>query len=382
MPNTIKLLELLKWNTDKDHPITQEKLREIPGANECMGYKTTFKRNLFSIANVYNNGKEKKDWKIVFPGYQQNNTNNDSKRNYTGPIYYNHEITSNELDFLIQQVQTTNIFTTEQKKSLSERLIHALASKYYETPTSTNIKEIIDFTNNESELLNTNLPFIQNAIKNKKMIEFTPNRLNHLGKLTSNGSHIMVSPYKIIFYKGIYYLLGNQRIGKFHSYQRGDYIKYSNTLDMYRIDRMTRLGIAKETYEKKAKYFWGIENKIDLLSNRILACKEGIKIESNTISKEYGKIEFEILWDYFPSSQKHDFSFIQDTFGNNYTVSTDKDKTIVSVQATEECFIDFALLNVDKIIVTNSTDLGIVINNRIKAIINESLKILNKNLKM
>ena len=55
MANIIKLLNILKWNTDEKHALTQKTLRELSDeADKCMGYKSTFKRQLLSIADTLN----------------------------------------------------------------------------------------------------------------------------------------------------------------------------------------------------------------------------------------------------------------------------------------------------------------------------------------
>lgn len=375
MANSLKILDLLKWYTDEEHPITQERLRMIPGADECMGYKTTFKKHLFSIADTYNVGNEKKDWRIVFPGYSSDAfPKTPSERHYTGPIYYNHEVKRYELDFLIQEIQCSNILTFEEKESLSKRLILLLGSIHYDTPTQQNTSQLISFSTERNEIQKENLLFIRNAISNGEMISFRMAKLNKNHQLSPYSETLMVSPYLIIFSKGTYWLIGNCRIGRRKSYF-GDYIKYSNTLDIFRLDRITNLDFARESYKKKSKYFLSKKNIRDFCQNTLIY-RQGAKIPTKKISSEYGKIEFEILWDNFSSEQQNDYSFLHDTFGDKYFVRQEKTMTIACIQAEEECFIDWAMTYIDKIRILDTDTSSTEIKKKLKKRLCTALSLL------
>ncbi len=74
-----KLLEFIRRNTDKDHPLTQAALRELAdtqmgagASSDLMGDKGTYARRLHELADAYNTDENgavlpKDEWKIVFP---------------------------------------------------------------------------------------------------------------------------------------------------------------------------------------------------------------------------------------------------------------------------------------------------------------------------
>ena len=85
----LKLIEIIKRYTDKEHPLTQEKLRAFAEDKEVFGYKNTFSRRLFEIANALNtdnNGELLPDeqWKIVYSGYKIKKQNPDAKGIHNG----------------------------------------------------------------------------------------------------------------------------------------------------------------------------------------------------------------------------------------------------------------------------------------------------------
>ncbi len=374
MANSIKILELLKWYTDEEHPITQEKLRAKPDADKYMGYKTTFKKRLMDIASLLNEtSQSEKDWRVVFPGYAQKSASSQTERNYTGPIFYRHEIKKQELDFLMDQIQSTNRFTLQEKQDLSDRLVRLLGSVHYQHTSYQNIKEMLEIPSCKSETLIDNLNFLRAAIVNEKMITFDTTRLDENGNycLTDEPTH-MVSPYRIVFHKNAYWLLCNERLGKI-STQGYSFIKYSKSIDIYRVDKMKNLKIAQETLEKKAKYFWGTYGHLQQLK-KILCYKEGQRIIYSDIKEDYGLIKFEILWNHFPQSLREDYTFIQDTFGENYQISKTGAQTIVSVHCTEDFFVEWVLCHVDKIRILDSFPSASVLKKRLRRVLEKGME--------
>lgn len=378
MANSIKILELLKWYTDEEHPITQEKLRKIPGANQYMGYKTTFKRRLFNIADILNaDATNEKDWRLVFPGYSCKTKDPDDQRHYIGHIYYQHEIHTHELDFIMDQILLTNLFAPEEKKNLSERLVRLLGNIYYEHSAYRNMHQMLSIPTYNTTNLIDNLAFLRDAIDNKKMVEFQTTYLNQYGGYQQKpNSTRIVSPYRIIFYQGFYWLLGNERIGPYKAYNGLKHIRYSPTYDIFRIDKITNIKIAKDSLEKKSKYYGNTHQLLQKLE-KILLYRENEQINYKDITDDYGRVEFVIDWERFPENQKGDYSFIKDTFGSNYQIFQRGEATIVSVQSTENFFIDWALRYVDKIQILGTTDFTNLLKSQIKTILQTGLNKLD-----
>ena len=108
--SVVRLLELIKRYTDENQPLSQRQLRELAveklGTDECLGYKNTFTRRLYGIADALNKDKNgecygEDQWKIVFPGY-----GSPKDRTKNGKIYYRHAVTEEELEALCGQMDS------------------------------------------------------------------------------------------------------------------------------------------------------------------------------------------------------------------------------------------------------------------------------------
>ncbi len=262
-----KLLEFLKKNTDKDHPATQAKLREIAGdelAGQLMGDKGTFSRRLNELADVYNRDeggdvKSKEEWRLVYQGY-----NKESANGKNGKIYYAHEVSDYEMDFLVQQIRATHNLTRDEKISLEKRLTDALCSRYYEYSENALIREMplpdetekAAFEGVESDELEPEnldelegkLRIVREHIRSKKMLEIMvdvekeyddddedekPVRAKKRNRTIE--LDIRVSPYMIVHQAGHYWLIGNR-----HERPRKDapWNYYTEALTAYRIDKI------------------------------------------------------------------------------------------------------------------------------------------------
>lgn len=384
MVNLVQFLDLLKQNTDKNHPLSQSKIRKIAiekGIN--IGNKNTFRKNLNTLAQMYNTDSDSNNWKIIYPGYTPETDSVQKTNQRSGSIYYNHEINADELDFIIQQISDSDVYTEDEKISFKKRLINLLASSHYQAPT---VPSIIPFSC--SNLSISNLNFIKHAILEKKMIEFRllalqPDENNYLC-FKPLPKIYWVSPYRIVYDHGFYWLLGNERLT-----HKGDtkpinaagypYIKYASSIDAFRIDHITDLNYVKESYHKKSKtdFYYGSSNfslseRLDLLCHNIAIYTKNntivTSINGNDISETYGKIDFEILWEHFPEEQRNDYSFVQDNFGDKFNFTIKNARPIITVQASEEYFIDFALRYIDKIVILD-TNTGIKIKKKLSHIL-------------
>ena len=95
MRSVYRLLEFLKKNTDKDHPATQAKLRELAGeelSGKLMGDKGTFSRRLGELADAFNRDEDgnilpKDEWRIVYQGYNKENVNGKNGKIRNADLY-------------------------------------------------------------------------------------------------------------------------------------------------------------------------------------------------------------------------------------------------------------------------------------------------------
>lgn len=236
-----RLLEFIKHNTDKAHPATQAALRKIAGeelSDKLMGDKGTFSRRLSELADAYNrddNGKvlPKDKWKIVFPGF--NKPEGSKSRN--GKIYYAHEVSEYEMDFLIDKIRSSNCMTQKEKESLEERLVNALCSKYYK-PLDYGKNALVRFigdtdedykSTTDKEEVAKKLKIIREHILSKHMLELS---------ICNLGDDIKVSPYRLLYDGRDFWLIGN-----WHERPRDDvnWYSYTDVLTSINVNMINRL---------------------------------------------------------------------------------------------------------------------------------------------
>ena len=209
LTKTFKLLEVIRKNTDKDHPATQQALRDEAGetlSREAMGDKGTYARRLAELAEAYNtdeNGEllPENQWKIVYPGFRR--PENSGQKN--GKVYYAHPVSGEEMDFLISCVRRTHDFTSEEKVSLEKRLKEALSSKYYEYSEQEPQGLVREYKNRSFlsqenvDRLERNISELRQYIRKRKMVEISGEGIETCD----------VSPYRIVLQDGFYWLIAN-----------------------------------------------------------------------------------------------------------------------------------------------------------------------------
>ena len=278
--NSLRLLELIRQNTDKNHPASQSTLRKIVGeepADEIMGDKGTYARRLLELAETYNTDDDGKvldpdEWKIVYPGYRRKKNEElneklpeEELRKRNGKVYYNHPVEEHEVDFLISSIRNSHDFTDEEKKSLEQRLKNALCSKYYSYngDITNGLIQGSDLQRNiavdESELKNVekNIGILRGFIRTKMMtnIWVSPDK---------NGEHqngkkaleiCQVSPYCVVLSEGYYWLIANRHERPGETYEFPDdypeeykydrqFPWYTDELSAYRIDLISKVNKA------------------------------------------------------------------------------------------------------------------------------------------
>ncbi len=242
---TLLLLEYLRKNTDKDHPV--KSIGEIRKAFDTkklnIGNDKTVNTLIKSIANVCNADMEEhllpqSEWQIVFDDYTKNygelqeepeekesNTNGMKIQN----LYYVPRFSYREIDALTEAVLFSRTLTTEEADKLIKTLEEQFTSIYYRRG-SRGICKIHEKICYDRELLRKNLQVIQQAIGDGVQIEYRFNGYSHDKKLVPMGDYSRrVSPYYIVADNGKYYLLAANQ-------------KYKNVM-ILRIDLMTEVKI-------------------------------------------------------------------------------------------------------------------------------------------
>lgn len=134
----------------------------------------------------------KDEWKLVYPGY----TKGDGAKN--GKIYYSQPVSDFELEFLLNQIDSSLDFTIEEKDSLKKRLMNTLSSKYFKQG-SFDKNALVQNPSREVEAaellpLQYKLSTIRKHILSKEMLELEVVDADD----KENSMNIRVSPYRII----------------------------------------------------------------------------------------------------------------------------------------------------------------------------------------
>lgn len=132
----LRLLECLKWNTDAAHPLTQKNLRKEASESEdtldCLGDKKTFRKRLATLATFCNCDSDTSNWHIYYDGVEKDlKPDSTSKGTRANGIYYKHDLSPSELDFIIHQIESSSLIEDSRKEYLEKKLIRLLGNKFY-----------------------------------------------------------------------------------------------------------------------------------------------------------------------------------------------------------------------------------------------------------
>ena len=260
LKKAFKLLEFIRRNTDKDHPITQAGLRELAdnqlgegASSEIMGDKGTYARRLNELADAYNtddNGDvlPKDQWRIVFPGYGRDKS--EGKKN--GKVYYSQPVDTDELDFLIRSVRESHDFTDEEKESLEKRLTNALGNVHYQYDEfngriTRNLSVVED---DKTAFIESNISKIRSYMKKGLMIDIEVKVSDE--EANQKTRICQVSPYRIVYKDSYYWLIANEHerpaetapANPYFFYDR-KFPWYTDDLTAYRIDLITDISEGK-----------------------------------------------------------------------------------------------------------------------------------------
>lgn len=237
----VHLLNALKACTDEEHTVSQSQLHDIlnrtPGAT-AKNRQTVAQALSALIEEVNINGTKK----IAY---------NEDASGRKSDYRYVHELSYKELDTLIEAVFFSGSISDEDKRVLVEKIIH-LASVYYEYPFFDKRTENLR-TNDNAVFSRTyktnvgeNIRAIQNAMNNDERISFMFNAYTADKTLSPLPYRHELSPYQIVVYHDMYYLIGGK--------------EGCESLSHYRIDLMCGITSAKDndgnikTRESMAKY--------------------------------------------------------------------------------------------------------------------------------
>ena len=290
-----RLLEFIRRNTDRKHPATQADLRRLAGeeaARAMMGDKGTFTRRLREIGDAYNRTEKgellsKEEWKVVYPGYDRP----EGTTGKNGKIYYAHEVSDYEMDFLLSQIRKTPCLTAEEKESLEKRLTGALCSRYYQASDNGNgalirsVNEEVSAPDASGPELSGKLKIIREHILRRKMLEL---EADQDGEQKKSGM-IRVSPYRLLYSDCAFWLVGNR-----HEQPQSDvpWPWYTDVLTAFRVDRIHTLRTA-HTPDRTFIHWKMTHNNLraESYTRESYACRETKARRNPTIVRELEQLD-------------------------------------------------------------------------------------------
>lgn len=259
---TIQVLQILKKISDEEHTVTKaEILNEIKGTGSATTENpATLSAIIEDILRQINPKKyipdEDSEFKIKYRNYDKVYDNNKSildlqeeKRELKNArrrkgadkqeknkelsnlpakvppitdLQFIHLFSKEEMDRLIHAIVFTDFISADEKAVLI-RKIFSTASKYYDNPLFDRNKKQIRFdsravfgrknkmpaeSSNGAPDIGKNVALIQQAINNNVRIGFRYNRYNAEGQLVPNEKNYVISPYHIVVYHDMFFLLG------------------------------------------------------------------------------------------------------------------------------------------------------------------------------
>lgn len=256
----IQILDILKEISDETHPVKQS---EILQAMKDTGDATTENAGtlsksideiLLQINPLEYSAEPDNDneYRIKYKGYKENLVSKKQdikdgiieakKAPSITDLFYVHELSNTDLDKIIQAVCFSNTLDSDSKAELIKKLVN-ISSGYYRTPYYSKERKELTFNPkgiynrlqgkgaDENKLLGENIAKIQTAINEGIRISFIFNEYDETGHFKERYSHI-ISPYYIVVYHDMYYLIGGKEGKKSAAH--------------FRIDLMTKVNFATD----------------------------------------------------------------------------------------------------------------------------------------
>lgn len=220
----IRILQILRENSDFDHPMTQDDIAEKLSSRYGIEIeRKAIGRNIALLKEA---------------GYEI-----ESGRG--GSYLDEREFDDSELRLLIDGVLSSKHITAKHSKDLIERL-SKLSNKYFRSHIK-HVYSVNDWSKTDNQALFLNIELIDEAIENGLQIQFEYNKYG-IDKKLHKSSFSRVSPYQLILHNQRYYLMS--------------YSEYWKNMIFYRLDHMTNMKICnrKAVPLKSVK---GYENGMD-----------------------------------------------------------------------------------------------------------------------
>lgn len=313
----IRILQILKENSDYDHPMTQEDIAT-------------------KLENEYGIVIERKAISRNISLLKESGVEIESRR--AGSYLDRRDFEDSELHMLIDGVLSSKHITARHSKDLIDRIC-SLSNKYFRSSVK-HIHSVNDWSKTDNQALFYNIELIDAAIEEGKQIHYDYNKYG-IDKKLHKTSQQYVSPYLMILHNQRYYLMA--------------YSEYWHNMVFHRLDRITNMTII----DRKAtpiKNVPGYENGINY--------KELSSTMPYMYSDQPEHIDF--------ISDEGIIDQIVDWFGNDVRImkSNDEGKVRVSVKASPTAMEFWAMQYINHVEILSPEPLRI----RMREVLNNGLK--------
>ena len=313
----IRIWQILKENSDYDHPMTQEDIAT-------------------KLENEYGIVIERKAISRNISLLKESGVEIESRR--AGSYLDRRDFEDSELHMLIDGVLSSKHITAHHSKDLIDRIC-SLSNKYFRSSVK-HIHSVNDWSKTDNQALFYNIELIDAAIEEGKQIHYDYNKYG-IDKKLHKTSQQYVSPYLMILHNQRYYLMA--------------YSEYWHNMVFHRLDRITNMTII----DRKAtpiKNVPGYENGINY--------KELSSTMPYMYSDQPEHIDF--------ISDEGIIDQIVDWFGNDVRImkSNDEGKVRVSVKASPTAMEFWAMQYINHVEILSPEPLRI----RMREVLNNGLK--------
>lgn len=313
----IRIWQILKENSDYDHPMTQEDIAT-------------------KLENEYGIVIERKAISRNISLLKESGVEIESRR--AGSYLDRRDFEDSELHMLIDGVLSSKHITARHSKELIDRIC-SLSNKYFRSSVK-HIHSVNDWSKTDNQALFYNIELIDAAIEEGKQIHYDYNKYG-IDKKLHKTSQQYVSPYLMILHNQRYYLMA--------------YSEYWHNMVFHRLDRITNMTI--------------IDRKATPIKN-VPGYENGINYK-----------ELSSTMPYMYSDQPEHIDFIADEgiidqivdwFGNDVRImkSNDEGKVRVSVKASPTAMEFWAMQYINHVEILSPEPLRI----RMREVLNNGLK--------
>lgn len=362
-----KLLEYLKRNTDENHRVRQEELRQVDELKGILGDKTTFGANMERLSETLNTDsaehlKDISEMEIIYDRLIRKNGlfDEDDLDEFIdeddeladkghlkiGRIYYKSPFTYEEVNRMIEGLLFLDTIDTKECNQIIEKIESKLTSKFYKQSHKL-VSKVYKTPMNDIATLQKKLNIIQTAIHDGVQIEFTFQGYNKEKQLVDNRKvRDTLCPYYIVANIGKYYLIGCS-VTK----------KTSNpNMSIWRIDLMHDIIIPEQNVRNNRKGRPVIEkHKVDNLpvvwDEQFLVSHMNMSFDApRTITLRINSPKQE---ENHKKAIRGDYTFLHDYFGESFRyIETEKEPPyhdIVTVKCSPYGMVNWALQYSDRV---------------------------------